>query len=439
MRKIMQWIAMLALVLSAANSYAVPSYTRQTGLTCNVCHYTPPELTPFGRIFKLSGYTLIQSAKNNTVGSGHDLRLLKVLPLSVAFTVSDTELQAKQPQTQNGTAAFPQDLSLYLAGELAPHLGSFFEVAYTHANDHFGMGMADLRYANSTKLFGKDFRYGATINNQPTIEDVWNSTPAYGFPWIASAVSVPQIATPVIFGALAQDVVGLGGYGMYANHLYGDVTLYRSEHAGGATPVTGTGYDINISGAAPYWRVAWQQSFGDNYLEIGSYGIDVNSYPNAVSGPENRYVDPSFDFSYERPFGSNALSVHGTYMYEKSNLGGTLATGGAAFADHHLNAERFDATWYVRSKFSGTGAFFNTTGNTDATLYAPAAVMGSNNGSPNTTGYIAQGGYWPVQNIDITLAYTGYTKFNGASTNYDGSGRNASDNNTVYMALWLLF
>ena len=86
-----------------------------------------------------------------------------------------------------------------------------------------------------------------------------------------------------------------------------------------------------------------------------------------------------------------------------------------------------------------TGALFQTTGNSDALLYAPAAVTGSNNGNPDTAGYIAQFGYWPVQNIDLTVAYTGYTKFNGASTNYDGANRNASDNNTVYVALWLNF
>jgi len=27
----------------------------------------------------------------------------------------------------------------------------------------------------------------------------------------------------------------------------------------------------------------------------------------------------------------------------------------------------------------------------------------------------------------------GYTRFNGAAINYDGAGRNASDNNTVYL------
>jgi hypothetical protein len=32
----------------------------------------------------------------------------------------------------------------------------------------------------------------------------------------------------------------------------------------------------------------------------------------------------------------------------------------------------------------------------------------------------------------LTLQYTGYTSFNGASTNYDGAGRKASSNNAVY-------
>jgi len=37
------------------------------------------------------------------------------------------------------------------------------------------------------------------------------------------------------------------------------------------------------------------------------------------------------------------------------------------------------------------------------------------------------------------LRYTAYTKFNGASSNYNGSGRNASDNNALFAYAWLLF
>jgi hypothetical protein len=36
------------------------------------------------------------------------------------------------------------------------------------------------------------------------------------------------------------------------------------------------------------------------------------------------------------------------------------------------------------------------------------------------------------------MQYVLYNKFNGAHTNYDGSGRDAADNNTLYFALSLL-
>jgi len=41
-----------------SDAEAVPSFTRQTGLKCSVCQSNPPELTAFGRKFKLEGYTL---------------------------------------------------------------------------------------------------------------------------------------------------------------------------------------------------------------------------------------------------------------------------------------------------------------------------------------------------------------------------------------------
>ena len=50
------------------------------------------------------------------------------------------------------------------------------------------------------------------------------------------------------------------------------------------------------------------------------------------------------------------------------------------------------------------------------------------------------GGYGlPIQNIRLTLQYTGYTKFNGGRSNYDGTGRNAGANNTLFANVWVAF
>jgi len=439
MHKLLRFLVLILFFLNIRLALAVPSFARQTGLSCNVCHSNPPELTQFGRDFKLHGYVLTDPGDKAKVGNAKDLFLTKNIPISVMALLSNSAYQAKQPGAQNNSAGFPQQLSVFLAGALASHFGALAQVTYTHSDDHFGMDNTDLRFANRGKFGGKTLDYGVTLNNNPTVQDLWNSTPAWGFPWISSATSVGPIAAPVIAGALGQDVAGVGGYGMYDDHLYTELTVYRSEHAGAAAPVTGTGQAYNISGVAPYWRAAWQQTWGANYLEAGTYGIYMSSFPNAITGPEDRYVDPSFDFQYERPFGANLLDVHGTYIHEKSDLGATFAAGGATTANNHLDTFRLDSTYHWGHRYTATGALFSTNGNSDPLLHAPAAVTGSQNGSPDTNGYIVQLAFWPVQNIDLDVSYTGYTKFNGASTNYDGAMRNASDNNTVYMALWLNF
>ena len=439
MKKLLSVATGLALLLIVKHAHAVPSFARQTGLSCNVCHSNPPELTAFGRDFKLRGYVLSDMPPSDKVGISKSLLLSKNIPLSFMILLSNTAFQNVAPSTQNSAVGFPQQLSIFLAGGIASHFGALAQVTYSHSSDVFAMDNSDFRYANQTKLGGKELDYGITLNNNPTVQDLWNSTPAWGFPWISSEASVGPIAAALIDGTLAQDVAGAGVYSMWNKHLYTEVTAYRSEHEGGPVPVNGAGFQYNISGAAPYWRAGWQQTFGGNYLEVGTYGLAVNSHPNAVTGPVDRYIDPAFDFQYERPFGANLLDAHGTWIHESSNLGGTFAAGGASVLHNTLNTLRIDSTYHWTSKYTATGALFKTTGTTDPLLYASAPLTGSLNGSPNTSGYTVQAAYWPVQNIDINLNYTGYTKFNGASTNYDGANRNAADNNAVYMALWIMF
>jgi hypothetical protein len=437
MQRVLIAVIILYFLSCASKANAVPRFSRQTGLSCSSCHSNPPELTAFGRDFKIHGYVLTDKSLNDEVVK-KDLWLSRSVPLSAMIQISDTAFQTEEPKTQNNAVEFPQQLSLFIAGKFAPHFGGLAQITYSHSSDHFSMDNTDLRFASKKEIGGKDWEYGITLNNNPTVEDPWNSTPAWGFPWVSSDSAVGPIAAPVIDGALAQDVAGLGAYNMWNHHLYTDVSFYRSEHAGAPTPVTGTGQAYNIDGVAPYWRAAWQQRFGSNYLEFGTYGIYLQSFPGAVSGARDRYVDPSLDFQYERPFGSRLLDLHGTYTYEKSALNATFGAGGATAKNNHLNFEKLDSTFHWGSKYGATGALFSTSGDADPLLYAPAPVTGSNNGSPNSNGYTIQFSYWPVQNLDLSTSYTGYWKFNGASSNYDGANRSATDNNSLYITLWLI-
>ena len=423
---------------------AVPSYARQTGLPCSGCHYAPPELNPAGRRFKLLGY--VEKADETKViktDGGKKraaLDLLASLPLSVMLDASFTSIKSPVPATQNGNVELPQDISLFLSGAWTSHVGSFLQVTYDTQADHFSMDNTDIRYANLTKVGGKELVYGLDLNNNPTVEDLWNSTPAWSFPWIASDFAPTPNASPIINGGLAQDVGGFGGYAMWDQHLYLDVTLYRSEHVGGAQPTTGANAGFNIRGLAPYWRVAWQELTGKTQYEFGSYGMHMRSTPNAVTGPEDSYTDWAFDTQIDRTmFRTDVLSFRATYIRENSDLLATLAAGAASQGSHHLNTLMANAEYHFGNRYTGTFGWFNTTGTSDALLYPSAAVTGNFNGDPRGSGYIANFTYWPWQNLLLGAQYTGYTRFNGAGTNYDGAGRNAGSNNTIYLDAKFLF
>jgi hypothetical protein len=442
----LKFSAILSLVvLSLPTAHAVPSYSRQTGLACSSCHYAPPELTPFGRKFKLEAFAFTTKPEVTEDNKDHNsgLKILESFPLSVLFDSSFTSTKSPQPATQNGNFEFPQAASLFLAGSWGNHVGSFMQVTYDSQADHFSWDNTDIRYANNNgHLFGKPLTYGVMLNNNPTVEDLWNSTPAWGFPFVSSNVAPSPSAGALINGGLAQDVAGFGGYGMWNDHLYLAATLYRSEHIGGTQPNPGTGFGVNIRGMAPYWRLAWQTSSENNNLEVGTYGMHVRTSPGAITGLEDSYTDWAADFQYDRTLPQlkgDVLSFRGTYIRENSSLVASFVGMGAAVVSHHLNTVQGNVEYHFGTRFSGTAGFFDVTGTADPLLFAQVPVSGSANGSPASKGFLFNASWWPQQNIGLTLQYTDYLRFNGAGTNYDGAGRSAGANSSTYLLVRFIF
>src|SRR5205814_9338041 len=98
-----------------------------------------------------------------------------------------------------------------------------------------------------------------------------------------------------------------------------------------------------------------------------------------------------------------------------------------------------NAEYHFGNRYSAAFGWFTTSGTSDALLYAQAAVSGSANGSPRSSGYIANFSVLPIQNLDLALQYTGYTRFNGAEKNYDAAGRHATDSRTVSLLAPFVF
>jgi hypothetical protein len=425
---------------SLSDLHAVPSFKRQTGMDCAVCHTVFPELTQAGRDFKLNGYTFSNSTKP----------LLERLPISAAVQFSYTEQRGLEnrvaPFDDNPMAKFnlPQEASLLYAGQISGRFGAFSHVTYSGVDNTLALDHTDIRYANATTALNAPLVYGTTINNNPTVTDLWLGTPAWGFPFASSAVAVTPAAGTVIDGKLALQVGGIGLYTFWNNLLYLEVDAFGSTRRGIARPLgAGTTVDTAVSGVVPYWRAALQRQWERHSLEVGAYGLVADIYPSGLAaGTTDRFIDYAFDAQYQLVYDKHLLAAHATWIGEQQNWDASYSLGNTANSSNRLQTFKGDFTYHYRADFGTVGgalAYFSTVGTTDAVLYAPEAVTGSNTGDPDSSGFILEANYLPKDNLKLVAQYVIYNKFNGGSTNYDGFGRNASDNNTFYLLVWMAF
>src|SRR5450631_4297063 len=92
----------LALAVLPQPASAVPSFARQTGLACEACHTVFPQLTPFGRTFKASGYTLFNTLKVADIDAIKKSTLsLTDLPPVSAMVMASTSVAAKANDTNS--------------------------------------------------------------------------------------------------------------------------------------------------------------------------------------------------------------------------------------------------------------------------------------------------------------------------------------------------
>jgi hypothetical protein len=446
-------VALLIGLCAAGTANAVPSYARQTGVACQGCHTVFPELTPFGRSFKLNAYQIdnLPQVQGITSSKEYELLLNQVPPISMMFQTSYTQTQKALPDSavpganaQDGQLLFPQQASLFYAGRIAPGLGTFIQITYDSASGVFHLDNTEIRYAKQLMGGTDSLTWGLTMNNNPTVQDVWNSTPAWQTPFDqrTNAAPVPGAATQ-IDGALAgRGVAGLTGYVWWKNSIYAELGLYRSSPQGfagtaGAGPLDSSNTDGVLTRWAPYWRVAYERQWDRNSWSVGAYGMMMKIAPagQAVRPPTDNFNDVALDSQYQFIGDENIYSVQTTYIKERQTFAATTAANG----NNDLKTFRLGGSYYLRRTYGAALGYFSTTGSSDAVLYAPAAVTGFANSSPNSNGWIAELNYLPWQNVKLALQYTAYQKFNGASSNYDGAGRNASDNNTLYLLAWLNF
>jgi hypothetical protein len=352
-------------------------------------------------------------------------------------------------------------ISFFWGGAFTDHIGAFAQVTRNAPPpggfpDPLGhtwtWDNTDVRYADSASLGSFSVTYGITANNNPTVQDPWNTTPAWGFPYAVSTLGNGFGPTTIIDGTFAAHVGSVGAYAFINDLLYLEASVYHTLPATaqndlGTDPFGAPGR-FNV---APYWRAAFEPHSGGHWFEVGTFGMiaDVHPWSSPPTPPGTgvpitftfatfpqtvNFTDIGFDTQYQYQGDNFWLTVRGSYIREKQFDPNLLL---AANTTNKLNEARGYASlaYGNDNRIVLTGQYFNSWGSSDTVLYSSNA-----NFSPNTRGWIAEIAYipfisspapgWPWFNARVGLQYTWYNEFAGTTVG-------ASANNTLFLYVWL--
>ena len=478
-------LVVLLTIVYAPQANALPSYARQTGQPCGTCHTDFAGLTPYGRLFKIGGYTAGGGPYRSTLfpdGSGGKApyvppMLAKSLstpdgnsfindqkpyvpPIAMmaiaGFTHTQTPLAPPTAPYSANDNVVVSPISFFYGGAITNHIGAFQQVTY-NAPPPGGFGTdpfaahtwtwdnTDFRYADSTTFGPFSVTYGITANNNPTVQDPWNTTPAWAFPYAVSTLGNGFGPTTIIDGTFAAHVASVGAYTFINDSLYLEASVYttlkpNTQNDLGTDPFAAPG----LFGSAPYWRAAFEPHWGGHWFELGTFGMIADVHPWVAPGTSvtatfpqaDRYTDIGFDSQYQYQGDNFWITVRGSYIHEFQNLNASFANGLAFNPNNTLNEARAYASlaYGNDNRIVLTGQYFTSWGTPDAILFA-----GNANSSPNTKGWIAEIAYipfissrapgWPWFNMRLGLQYIWYNEFNGTSVG-------ASANNTLFAYAW---
>jgi hypothetical protein len=442
--------AVLGLLLPGV-ALALPNFAQQTGQPCTACHIGAygPQLTAFGRAFKIGGYT-------QTGGDGGTPIPLSLMLLgSYSNTTKGQGAPAANNYGANGNFAMDQ-ISLFAGGRITDYAGAFVQGTFNGITSAFKLDNTDLRLTSPFNIGNTELRLGLDVNNGPTVQDPYNSSYAWGYPYVFSALVPVPAAQPLLAGGLIGNSIGATVYGWYDRSLYVEAGVYNT-YGPSLLSYTGTAYGPgSTANPAPYLRAAYEWNWNGQSAHIGGIFLHSNINPaistfasNGSAGQDS-YTDYAADGGYQWiGDGTHIVSLLGIFDHENQNLTSSFNTGAASQPGNSLNQVRANLTYYYQQTYGGTIAWQKTWGSPNPLLYAPAPLTGSANGKPNSNAFTFEADYVPFGkadsrfgpwvNLKLGVQYTLYTQFNGGSSNYDGFGRAASDNNTLYVFAWLIF
>ena len=461
----LRWILLIWIFYSYP-SWSLPTFSQQAQMACSACHLNFGELTPVGRKFKLMGY-----ARGNRVN-----------PLSVNGTVSltkisntDSSIDPSVSLPKNGKV-LPEELNVFMAGKLTEQIGGNVKITVNAINttplfstsgvqtgtrvgkDVF-LDNSEIRFAQSAQMNSVPLVWGLTLNNAPSTQDLWSTTPGHGFPYRTSSLlnawGLGQFGpTAMMDNGMNSQVLGVGMFAMLNDVWYGEFTSYHGSKTTIPALEVATANNAVSTSNNPYWRLAWNPVEGPHSWMIGTFGmVSRLSRDRLVTGSSSgKYTDIGLDAQYQFITPSHSWSAQVSLIQEKVDWSARAVGTNHDAQTTTLNNLKAKLTYDFARTYGATWFGFSSNGSTDSLYWAynsnPSVTTGacnqnssllaycSSNGMPNTAGQGFEFYYSPIPQLRINLQQTYYRSFLGGRTfidNTSGNSRSASDNNLTYL------
>src|SRR5262249_23235520 len=159
-----------------------------------------------------------------------------------------------------------------------------------------------------------------------------------------------------------------------------------------------------------------QHSFGEHYVELGTYGFSADLFPRPSRSFGTDHVsDAAIDASYQWSFLDNyTLAAYATYIWETRDQHASHLLFGTLDTDRSKTF-RANVSFTIADTYTLNAQRFSTIGTGDR------AFVGFASGNPNSAGWIGELDYTPTGkgedsilpkwlNLKLALQYVGYTR-----------------------------
>lgn len=446
-------------------AFAIPSFARQTGFSCDVCHTVFPHLTPFGRDFKLHGYTLYTSNQvksSSQTDTMPGLAINKIPMLSVRIVSRWNNQAGGEHTVPGGVVTAGQgfmshpggygdkdvlnlvgDSSVYIAGKIAPHLGTFLEL--TGIDDEggsLGLGIFDLALVgDDTTLGNKQFVYGIRAVDAMDTGDPANTFGMWGITSTLMAMSTHN----TLFDPNQAVLEGGELYGMWGDFntggIYASLGVYnpsQNQTANGFVQgnIAGNGSFMGSNSENGAVRLAYYlPSLSNVHAEIGAYtyfGPESMLAPtiSTIGIYKDNYLSYGLDAQAQWITDDNLAELFFVYQNQNdSKFYGTDTFSGNSYSTNGTSVSRIGigvmADYYYKRKYGAYLKYFYRNSTQVKDIDLSGLAMGVS--------------WYAFQNVNLRVEETLFNKYNAGVVQYGNNNLSPSDFDVSAVKLEYLF